>query len=164
MKKTADMTTYQREWSRANRQGDPDYAEKRRQYRLANYERIREQEKKSREKNREKHREDSRVRMKEYRTTERYKKLKQEQNIKRKYGLASDQWDEMLLSQGSACAICRTTDNGGKRWHTDHCHKSKRVRGILCAHCNLMLGHARDRADVLEAAAQYLRLTTAETQ
>jgi hypothetical protein len=30
------------------------------------------------------------------------------------------------------------------------------VRGILCHHCNAMLGHARDDGSLMRAAADYL--------
>lgn len=153
--KTADLRKYHREWRR-KKALEPGYAEKRRLHRLANYERVREQEKKSRQKNLEKHRSDSRNRMKEYRKTEQYKQLRPEQEIRRKYGLTTEQWGQMFIAQGSACAICRTPDNGGRRWHTDHCHNTKKVRGILCQHCNLMLGHARDNPRTLELAVDYL--------
>lgn len=42
----------------------------------------------------------------------------------------------------------------------DHCHKTKRVRGIICHHCNLVLGHARDSVEVLSAAIAYLKGAT----
>ena len=38
----------------------------------------------------------------------------------------------------------------------DHCHRTGRVRGILCRECNLLLGHARDDTNVLKAAIDYL--------
>lgn len=157
-KKTADMRTYHREWSRAKRQGDPEYAEKRKQYRLANYERVREQERRSKEKRREKDREQSREYMRRKRREE--PELMREKNrqahYRAKYKMSVEEGEVMFKAQGSACAICRTQDNNGRRWHTDHCHTSGRVRGILCNHCNLMLGHARDNPTTLIAAAKYL--------
>lgn len=38
----------------------------------------------------------------------------------------------------------------------DHCHKTNKVRGILCNHCNLALGHFKDDTDLLEYARIYL--------
>lgn len=45
----------------------------------------------------------------------------------------------------------------GKNLDVDHCHDSGKVRGVLCNPCNVILGHARDRPDLLESAAKYLR-------
>ena len=150
-----DMPAYQRDWYSLKRKDNPDYAAKRREYRIANYARIREQEKKSRAKNIDKHRADSKERMKTYRHTEQYKKVRRAQ-IKRKYGLTEQTWNELFTAQGNCCAICKATESS-TRWHTDHCHNTGTVRGILCQHCNLMLGHAKDDPDRLIAAATYLR-------
>ena len=61
--------------------------------------------------------------------------------IKRKYGLTKEQWFEILRSQDGLCFICsRKLKIRGKSTrnlaHTDHCHYSGRVRGILCGGCN----------------------------
>ena len=75
--------------------------------------------------------------------------------LKREYGITPAQFDAMLVSQGGACAICRETDPG-KTWCVDHDHLSGAVRGILCWHCNVGLGHFRDDALALLAAVEYL--------
>lgn len=77
---------------------------------------------------------------------------------RRKYGLTQEQWNALFAAQNSCCAICEAVESGSKRgWHTDHCHTSGRVRGILCHHCNFMVGNAKDNPERLEAAARYLR-------
>ncbi len=55
----------------------------------------------------------------------------------------------------SACAICRT-DTPGRQWFVDHCHTVNRVRGILCGHCNSVLGYAKDDPAILKSAIKYL--------
>jgi hypothetical protein len=77
-------------------------------------------------------------------------------NIKKAYGLSLEQWDELHASQDFRCAICSSEVSGGKGWHTDHCHTTKIVRGILCMRCNSMLGYAKDKPKVLRAGAKYL--------
>lgn len=158
MNKTQDMKAYQREWARENRSGDPDYAEKRRQYRLANYERVREQERRSKEKRREIDRAHNReaMRRKRAENPEYMREISRRADHKSKYGITLEQKQEIFVAQGSCCAICATTDNRGRTWHTDHCHTTNRVRGVLCNHCNLMLGHARDNPYILAKAARYL--------
>lgn len=51
------------------------------------------------------------------------------------------------------CVICGSTENTV----IDHDHKTGRVRGCLCQHCNFGLGHFRDDPELLELAALYLK-------
>lgn len=57
-------------------------------------------------------------------------------------GLTLDQWNTMLANQEGRCKLCPNT-KGDRRsnLHIDHCHKTGRIRGLLCAPCNLALGH-----------------------
>jgi hypothetical protein len=76
--------------------------------------------------------------------------------LKSVYGITLEQRDEMLLEQGSVCAICKTEKSSARDWHTDHCHASGVVRGILCHHCNTALGLFKDNPATLAAAITYL--------
>jgi hypothetical protein len=75
----------------------------------------------------------------------------------RKYGITLEQYDALLASQNHRCAICPSNSPKAKNgWHVDHDHKTNKVRGILCHHCNTgigLLGHSSER---LKAAATYL--------
>ena len=51
------------------------------------------------------------------------------------------------------CVICGSVKN----IVVDHDHKTQKVRGPLCQHCNFGLGHFRDDPELLELAAMYLR-------
>ena len=78
-----------------------------------------------------------------------------------KYGLTDKQVDEILALQKFRCAACETNDPGMKRggaktWGVDHDHKTGRIRGLLCARCNIVLGLAKDDEYVLFAIAEYL--------
>jgi hypothetical protein len=74
----------------------------------------------------------------------------------KRYGITIEKRDALFLKQDKKCAICKTAEPQGKGWHVDHCHSTGKVRGILCPHCNLMIGHARDSAKTLQAAIEYL--------
>ena len=47
-----------------------------------------------------------------------------------------------VLDLGTACLICGEEEfsRSEKRHHVDHCHKTGKVRGLLCQRCNLKLG------------------------
>jgi Recombination endonuclease VII len=76
---------------------------------------------------------------------------------KRKYGLTREGKQELLESQGNCCAACGSNSPNHKQgWVVDHCHKSNRVRGILCQPCNLTLGKVKDSPDHLRKLADYL--------
>ena len=69
------------------------------------------------------------------------------------YGISMDEYGSMLDTQSNLCSICGTEMS---KPHIDHCHKSGKVRGILCRDCNLVLGFAKDKPDILRKAAEYL--------
>jgi hypothetical protein len=75
--------------------------------------------------------------------------------LMKNYGISTAQFDEILASQGGRCAICGGGGNG-KAWHVDHCHETGKVRGVLCAKCNMALGLLGESAARLRAAADYL--------
>jgi hypothetical protein len=79
------------------------------------------------------------------------------QRLKKLYGITLEEFDAILLSQGSRCKICRTDDPGKTGyWCVDHCHNTDRVRGILCNPCNLALGYVKDTPATLKAMIRYL--------
>jgi hypothetical protein len=78
-------------------------------------------------------------------------------HLKRKFGLTLEQYDSLLNAQNNLCAICKSPNQASRDWHVDHCHTTGTVRGVLCHHCNLMLGYAKDQVPTLENAIIYLR-------
>ena len=83
------------------------------------------------------------------------------------YGMTPEAHEALLASQGGACGVCRAPEPGGRgRWHVDHDHKTGKVRGLLCARCNPMLGFSKDSPEILRQGAEYLerfaRSTTGE--
>lgn len=72
--------------------------------------------------------------------------------VQRKYGLTPSDHEKLREACGNRCEICGSDEKLG----VDHCHDSDRVRGLLCAHCNNLLGRAKDSVFVLESAIRYL--------
>ena len=73
--------------------------------------------------------------------------------LKTQYDLSLDQYLLMIESINGICPIC--TESGHKLV-VDHCHKTGKVRGLLCDICNRLLGHARDSKEILDRAKEYL--------
>lgn len=76
-------------------------------------------------------------------------------NRSTRYGLTYGEYEEMRGRQGDKCAICATPLESKNRVHIDHDHETGRVRGVLCAHCNLGLGYL-EHDDWLAGALTYL--------
>jgi hypothetical protein len=71
------------------------------------------------------------------------------------YGLLAGEYDRLFEAQDGKCAICLGTRR--QRLSVDHDHRDGVVRGLLCRMCNSrLLTAARDRPEVLMAAAHYL--------
>lgn len=73
-------------------------------------------------------------------------------------GFTPEYFNTTWERQKGLCAICRidlhTVARG--QCHADHDHVTGHTRGILCAHCNWGLGHFKDNAPFLLAAAEYI--------
>jgi hypothetical protein len=67
-----------------------------------------------------------------------------------------DKYQSMLLEQNHTCAICKTHDSK-KSLAIDHCHKTGKVRGLLCHSCNVTLGRMKESVIYLESAIAYLK-------
>lgn len=81
-----------------------------------------------------------------------------EQNRKyhlgKKYGINQKDYDNMIIAQNERCSICyKVMENP----HIDHCHRTGKIRGLLCFHCNSALGQFEDDIERIERAANYLR-------
>lgn len=84
-------------------------------------------------------------------------KDKQREYVLKRYGITSDQYNEILASQCGVCAICGTDNPGGRgSFHVDHCHDTGVIRGLLCHSCNRGIGYLKDNPTLLRAALSYL--------
>tara|TARA_Y100001937_G_C6999838_1_gene275927 strand:+ start:109 stop:648 length:540 start_codon:yes stop_codon:yes gene_type:complete len=80
-------------------------------------------------------------------------------NLIRLYGIDINRYNQILESQNYGCAICGSKETGrkdAKNFSVDHCHATKKVRGLLCKSCNIMLGEAKDNTRILYKAIEYL--------
>ena len=69
-------------------------------------------------------------------------------------------YDKMYEDQDGKCAICKKEKTITNNFYVDHCHKTKKVRGLLCMRCNSGMGYFKDNASLMEKAIEYLKNST----
>lgn len=75
-----------------------------------------------------------------YRTTHREEiRVRNRKRWLKKYGLDIEAYERLLASQGGVCMLCQRPPDD-QRLAVDHDHNSGKVRGLLCAWCNRILG------------------------
>jgi len=85
---------------------------------------------------------------------DKYLELRKKSNLKIKYNLSIEQYNEKLKQQNYCCDICnRHMSEFKTSFHVDHNHKTKKVRSLLCASCNTKLSVVENR---LEEMTKYL--------
>jgi hypothetical protein len=84
-------------------------------------------------------------------------------DLKKSFGITLDQYNVLLEEQNGVCAICgnpeTVIDNRTKQHRSlavDHCHTTKKVRGLLCMGCNQGIGNFRENPQFLVSATSYV--------
>lgn len=68
-----------------------------------------------------------------------------------------EEFTRLFSVQEGKCAICGTHQSEmRRRIAVDHCHKTNRIRGLLCDNCNRCLGLLKDSKEFLMLAFNYL--------
>lgn len=79
------------------------------------------------------------------------------QNNLSKYGLTIPAYEAMVIRQGRKCRICRRpVEQLSERLLVDHCHTTRKVRGLLCRACNTGLARFKDHPTILGNAHAYI--------
>jgi hypothetical protein len=64
--------------------------------------------------------------------------------LKRTYNMTVEDYDSLAKKQNFLCAICNLPGHTNNRQkyplYVDHDHNTGRIRGLLCADCNTLLG------------------------
>lgn len=108
-------------------------------YRLAHPERRKQSIRKWREKNRQQ-----------------IRRQRFERGLRDVHGITVEDWARMFHSQGGRCAGCLDPLRDGWGTAVDHCHRTDKVRGLLCIRCNRSLGVLRERPETLRRLADYI--------
>lgn len=69
------------------------------------------------------------------------------------YGMSQAQVVEWMEKVGNHCQICGEFP---EKLHIDHCHKSGKIRDLLCRRCNTTLGLVKEQVWILEELIKYL--------
>lgn len=102
------------------------------------------------------------IRRKDTKNKEKFAEYGKFNALFRRYGITREQWYEFLKKQNNQCIICDTipdpkAPHKQRTLHVDHCHKTGKIRGLLCQLCNRGIGLFRDRIDLIEKAIIYLK-------
>ena len=85
-------------------------------------------------------------------------KKQKEYKLFARFGITYKDYEDMLIAQNYRCKICDTHigNTARKVLCVDHCHKTDRIRGLLCDNCNKGLGHFYDKPELLVKSIEYL--------
>ncbi len=80
------------------------------------------------------------------------------------YNLHPNQYNEMLKAQNYVCAICEEAETSlfhnktdkVKMLAVDHCHKTNKIRALLCYRCNTFIGRVEESTELLGKMIDYL--------
>lgn len=82
-------------------------------------------------------------------------------NGSKKLGVSAGDHMRLFLLQAGLCAICSASLEN--KHEIDHCHTSKRIRGLLCGNCNRGIGLLQEDVEILRSAIAYLETPPAES-
>jgi hypothetical protein len=83
-------------------------------------------------------------------------------NFLNKYGMTFQDLEHLWQRQKKRCPICKRCipnpcRQRSSKTHVDHCHKTGKVRGLLCCSCNLGLGSLQHSVSNHKRAIKYLQ-------
>lgn len=79
-------------------------------------------------------------------------------------GITLQDYADMIDDQQNKCAICLKEEtcrdvyhDRARRLSIDHCHATKKVRGLLCQGCNVAIGRFKDDIEIMQRAIDYIK-------
>lgn len=76
--------------------------------------------------------------------------------FRRKYEITMEGYLALLSSQEGRCKLCNSVPKK-RRLQVDHCHKTLKVRGLICNRCNSALGFVNDDIQLLQKMICYIQ-------
>lgn len=84
-------------------------------------------------------------------------------DLKKRFGISLEQYNTMLAEQAGVCKICSLPETAldhrtlkPRNMAVDHCHKTNRIRGLLCSDCNMAIGLLKEDLSLFQKASKYL--------
>lgn len=80
----------------------------------------------------------------------------------RKYGITRADYERMLAEQGGVCLLCGSPPPPSRPRHpnrlaVDHCHRTGKVRALLCQLCNMGVAHVERFDGILPSVLEYIK-------
>lgn len=86
------------------------------------------------------------------------------------FGISKEEYNNFLQKQNNVCAICKKPETRTRKLKSgeivfrslavDHDHKTKKVRGLLCASCNTAIGLLKESPEILRSALEYINASS----
>lgn len=84
-------------------------------------------------------------------------------DLKKRFGISVEDYQRMLDEQQGVCKICEQPEvkldhrtKLPRRLAVDHCHKTGRVRALLCSDCNTAIGLLKEDVELMKKAIEYV--------
>lgn len=74
--------------------------------------------------------------------------------LKYQYGITTEQYDQILDDQNCCCKLCGSSPI--KYPVVEHCHKTGRIRGIVCQKCNMAIAAVENNQHLLNKILEYI--------
>lgn len=85
-----------------------------------------------------------------------YKAWRKDWALKNRYGITLKQYQTLSNAQNGNCLICDGNQSKHRPLVVDHCHKTGKIRGLLCDPCNIGLANFRENPTSMQKAIEYL--------
>lgn len=86
------------------------------------------------------------------------KDMRRKEKLRLRYGMTIEQFDKLKENQNGLCLGCYQD----KPLCVDHCHKTGKIRGLLCRKCNAVIGLANEDINVVKNIVVYLEKSETE--
>ena len=92
-----------------------------------------------------------------HKNIDRVRKINYKRHLKNKYGITEQELIDLMEKSNYGCFICGKKHDDKQKLNIDHCHKTGKIRGLLCWDCNIGISKFKDNSTLMERAASYVR-------